>query len=393
VNALNTGGLIPMLILSAHSINRIGLLLAATAMLGPPLSAQPSVTIPDAVSCARCTISTRSIVRIGSADGPGALSGMSSVMLDSRGRYWVFESETPPKVFSSDGRFLETIGSRGEGPGEFMGAGWPIQIPGDSLVLLDQQLRRATIIGPDLRIGRMIRLPGSVYTSVVVHWPDTVISNGRIMSRNALHIPLHTVSFAGSVAEFMRSFGHEGPPPSGYVNPFAAQRRISASRSGGVWISPIGRYELSLWTASGTKMRTIQRTPSWFVPSDDVFLGTPTSPPPATIQGIREDPATGLIWVLISVAARTWREGWPAQPGGREVSVRSIAFEKLTDTRIEVLDPSTGRLVAVGSIPGPASLLRDGRAAVYTVDADDIPRMNIIELRLGGWTSNPTVPR
>ena len=381
-----------MRITPATTPTMISFALVVAMLLPTTARAQPAVTIPDAVSCARCTISTRTIVSIGSSDGPGGLGGMSAVMLDSRGRYWVFESEVLPKVFGSDGRFIQTIGSRGQGPGEFMGAGWPIRIPGDSIVLLDQQLQRATVIGPDLRIGRMIRLPGSVYTSVVVRWPDTVISNGRIMARNAMHVPLHIVSFAGSVAEFASSFGHEGPPPSGYVNPFAAQRRIAASRSGGVWSSPIGRYELSLWTAAGTKVRTIQRTPSWFVPSEEQFLGTPTTPPPATIHGIREDPATGLLWVFISVAARTWREGWPAQPGGREVAVRSIAFEKLTDTRIEVLDPTAGRLVAVGSIAGPASLLEDGRAAVYTVDAEGIPRMNIIELRLEGWPSRSGAP-
>ena len=376
-----------MPIVSVTTVSAIRLAVVAVAvMLATTAGAQPSAMIPDAVSCAQCTISTRSVVRLGSSDGPGALSGMSAVMPDARGRFWVFGTESLPMVFGPDGRFLQTVGTRGEGPGEFMGAGWPLRVPGDSVVLLDQQLQRATVIGPDLRIGRMIRLPGSVYTSVVVRWPDTVISNGRVMTRNAMHVPLHAVSFAGSVAEFVKSFGHEGPPPSGYPNPFAGLRRIAASRSGGVWVSPVGRYELTLWTATGTRVRTIERTPSWFVPSDEQFLGNPTTPPRTTIEGFREDPATGLIWVFISVAARTWREGWPAQPGGREIAARSIAFEKMTDTRIEVLDPSAGRVVAVGSIAGPASLLHDGRAAVYTVDEEGIPRMTIVDVRLEGWT-------
>ena len=52
---------------------------AALATLGVTfttiVNAQPSVVIPDAVSCANCSISTRSVVTLGSTDGPGALSG------------------------------------------------------------------------------------------------------------------------------------------------------------------------------------------------------------------------------------------------------------------------------------------------------------------------------
>ncbi len=356
------------------------------------VQAQPSTVIPDAVSCAACTIVTRTVVSLGSVDGPGALSGPSSVMADSRGRYWVFSYGDLPMMFGADGRYLQVVGTKGEGPGEFQGAAGAFPIPGDSVVVLDGRNRRATIFGPDLKLGRMIRMEGNLAPDVVVRrWPDTVIAGGRIPTREAMHIPLHTASFTGSLTQMLRGFGGADSSEARSGNPAELVRPLSHAASGGAWAGELGRYRLTLWSAAGTKVRTIERKPSWFVPSNDLFMGNPTIPPPATMKGIREEPSSGLLWVFIAVPAATWQDAWPSRIG-REIGIRSIAVEKLTDTRIEVLDPSTGRLVAVGSIPGIASLLRDGRAAVYTVDADGIPRMNIAELRLEGWVPAPRKP-
>ena len=52
------------------------------------------------------------------------------------------------RVFTSQGEFLETLGARGEGPGEFMDldAAWP---RGDTIEAFDRELRRVTRFLPD----------------------------------------------------------------------------------------------------------------------------------------------------------------------------------------------------------------------------------------------------
>ena len=84
------------------------------------------------------------------------------------------------------------------------------------------------------------------------------------------------------------------------------------------------------------------------------------------------------------VAASTWREAWPAGAENlREIASSAIATEKLYDTRIEILDPTTGRVVVQGSLEDPIiTVLSGNRVATYVVDADGIPHMNIVSLRV-----------
>ena len=63
-------------------------------------------------------------LRIGTATaaGPDAFGNAYSVTLDALGRLWIVDSQANEvRVFDGDGRFVRTIGGRGEGPAEFMG--------------------------------------------------------------------------------------------------------------------------------------------------------------------------------------------------------------------------------------------------------------------------------
>ncbi len=67
------------------------------------------------------------------------------------------------RFFSSEGAFLKAVGGEGEGPGEFR---WPSSIEryrGDSLIVFDPQLGRATVLDPQWEVSRVIpfRLAGA----------------------------------------------------------------------------------------------------------------------------------------------------------------------------------------------------------------------------------------
>lgn len=60
-------------------------------------------------------------LRIGSLDGPDALSQVASVDVDASGDIYVLQPrEQSVRVFGADGAFRGTLGGPGEGPGEFL---------------------------------------------------------------------------------------------------------------------------------------------------------------------------------------------------------------------------------------------------------------------------------
>ena len=63
------------------------------------------------------------------------------------------------RVFSSEGRYLRTLGRQGEGPGEFLDLAFIDVVRGDSIVTFDRQLRRITVV--DARSGGLRVLDGT----------------------------------------------------------------------------------------------------------------------------------------------------------------------------------------------------------------------------------------
>jgi hypothetical protein len=353
-------------------------LLSTVPTIAVAQAANP-VVIPDAPTCAKCTIASQVIATIGTTDGPGALSGPRFVLADTRGRFWTFVHDSPPTVFAPDGQFIRQIGRMGPGPGEFVS---PMSgmLAGDSIIVFDGPAQRATVIAPDMSIGRMIRMPFQLIVGVASTWPGETIANGNLRAAGANELPLHRVSFAGADVTTTAHFGRLDPNPM--RGPFAPQQRLSPARAGAVWATEVEWYRITLWSATGEPLTTLERKPTWF--SERGSMGSPTTPPTASIAAIHEDPQTGQLWVFAQVPAATWREAWPAvQPGATDISSRSIAREKLYDTRVEVLDPKAGRVVAVGAVRGMVlNALPGNRITTYVVDSADIPHINIVALRL-----------
>lgn len=86
------------------------------------LSAQEPEQVSGEVTCAECVITLDTVVTVGGLDGPGLelVSMFSGVAVDQRGRILVWQAaEAEIAVFDSTGTYLQTIGGRGEGPGEY----------------------------------------------------------------------------------------------------------------------------------------------------------------------------------------------------------------------------------------------------------------------------------
>ena len=106
-------------------------------------------------------------LRIGTAveGGPDAFGNATSVTLDEMDRLWIVDDQANEvRVFDGDGRFVRTIGGRGEGPAEFMGIGRVGHGPNRQMWVADNRLNRHEIFDTSgTRIGGqrfMTRLGG-----------------------------------------------------------------------------------------------------------------------------------------------------------------------------------------------------------------------------------------
>ena len=113
------------------------------------------VTILPAVDTAAQTSrwTTREILRLGSVDGPAALSNVFDAEFAPDGGFLVAQRDAGLAEFAPDGEYRRTVGRQGPGPGEFtfMGRlGWK----GDTLWAVD--FNRLNLFHADLEFARTI---------------------------------------------------------------------------------------------------------------------------------------------------------------------------------------------------------------------------------------------
>ncbi len=86
----------------------------------------------------------------GEESGPAAVLKPGQFAVDGGNRVHVFESsEGAIKVFDADGRYLRSVGRKGQGPGEFGQAGFLGFCPDGRLLVTDYQNRRTSFFGPE----------------------------------------------------------------------------------------------------------------------------------------------------------------------------------------------------------------------------------------------------
>lgn len=358
-------------------ISGCGLILCMFAAASVADAQAPSIAVPDAPACARCTIGVQRVVTLGDIDGPGSLASVPTVRVDGIGRYWIFAGTELPAVYDTGGRFLRRVGAKDEGPGEYQMPRDGFSIPGDSFVVLDGQLRRGTVVTPDLRATRSFRLPQGFSWVVPVRWPDHTIAYGADVVQS-----LQRVAFGSESARVMGAFG----PTRASRHALPLSLRAARTSDGrGMWSSSVPGYQLQQWTVAGALLKTLTRTPEWFPSASVPSIGWADKPPTPGIADIQQT-TDGLLWVFIDVPSPAWRQAWPPMaPGATHVEGSKIGREYLYRTTVEVIDPQAGRVLArraldewlVAALPG-------GRAAAYGVDADGIPRVTVMRLSLHG---------
>ena len=103
-----------------------------------------TLTWNDFELCADCKLELTEVVRLGDAEGAGAIEGSEPIVTWSARSGYVVAGPTFLQVFDDDGRFVRRIGRRGEGPGEFSAVADAHVVDG-RLVALDRVTRAWSI--------------------------------------------------------------------------------------------------------------------------------------------------------------------------------------------------------------------------------------------------------
>lgn len=305
----------------------------AVLILGAP---QKGSAQQDEPTCARCRIELRRVVAIG--DNNRGLVGehVSTVELD--GRYYVSTVASPDRiqVFDSDGSFLNYIGRRGEGPGEFLFI-QDIEVGPDGNIWVFDDRPYITVYQPDGTLVSTVQVPwGGLTLNGVELLPDTtILINGVIPTPNGVGRWVHawhpTSGILWSLADDQELYRRN------------TELRPLAVDGEGVWVAwGFDRYEVSRYV-DGHLQRRLRPTRTWF---EDYKVQPPPRGgsnddmsvvwrPKARIWDIHV--TNNILWVIGSTADPRWREsrvdGW-------------YNASRYIDSIIEAFDVRTGALLA-----------------------------------------------
>lgn len=144
------------------------------------------------------------VVRLGSLDGAhDAFGRVMDVALSRSGRIVVADDQNHNVVvFGPSGRYVGTMGRKGQGPGEFESP-WKVAVDAqDSVFVWDASLARISVFSPDLRFRRSFAVP-----------PQWLVNSLQFLQDGRLLVaaygrrepgPLHLLSRSGRLE---RSFG------------------------------------------------------------------------------------------------------------------------------------------------------------------------------------------
>lgn len=301
-------------------------ILSASLVLPASLRAQ-TVSIPSTEQCPfpKCRVELVQRRKLVGSDLPSG-GPPTSIAVDARHRTWVAYPDELIRLYAASGQFVREVGRRGGGPAEFRGPYGLTPIAGDSILAFDTETDRAIIISPSLEIGRAVRGVGFLLPVVSLRWPDSLVGSGSILSPKEAGWPLHLLSYRGPEARAIRSFGVErGTSKS--IGLMDQLQRMTFGPDQALWTADFLRLRITQWARNGTMLKRLDLKPSWFATPSTDWIGNPTTPPPPRVAGITFD-STGLLYVVVQVAAADWKSAWPRmKDGAREISARQLRFD------------------------------------------------------------------
>lgn len=301
-------------------------------------SAQISRPIEDE-SCSACEIDVRIVAQLGARSGDGMLElDRNNVRVDELGRYYVY-GVGPPYVwvFGPAGDFIQRIGDRGEGPGEYRMVSGLVSAT-DSVIVFDVLQNRMTIYDAGLSLVRTQRVEPPVAGNNAFALGRAIVLNEGVRTADHVGFPLHVLTSDGRIEHSFGSLtqGLYRPDMREIINLRAISPTLPA---GGVWSAYINQYRVERWdVGAGTVLETLNRDvewfPTWWEPEGDAE----TAPVPVfTDLHVAGD----TLWVMVVVPDPEWRR----HVESTERLYRVTDPDGYKDTVVEAIDLAEGRVI------------------------------------------------
>jgi 6-bladed beta-propeller len=361
---------------SATKTSYVTLVAGLLAIVSTVGVAQPSARSLGTPECPRCRIELDPVLTLRDNGGSAALLGVVGLYAsDSKGRIFVANGLRPDLfVFDKEGQFVQRIGRPGAGPGEFQRISKILITSGDTLRVYDGANARETVFDPSLKVVRHRPLPAR-WLQMAVYPNDLIVAN-IVSSRPALAgLPLHLVSRSG---EITKSFGIQAAI---YRAGFDALlgRSLALGPTGEIFALRNKEYVLEVWDSAGRQIAELTRDVPWF--KNNLYQRRKQGEPPESLNkdGLAVD-SSGMLWALISVPDRRWKQA--LTKGG--VDGETVKSQDLfRDTFVEVFDTRRRRLIASARIDiATFSMFGERLIASLGEDKSGEPTLRIWRLRL-----------
>lgn len=371
---------------------------------GAPVAAQQKIQLPSADRAATLTVQT--IFSVGVADGEPweSFAQVWQVAFDREGRLYVLDTDNQcVHVYSPTGKFVRTIGRRGNGPGEFQSPlGIAITAAGELVV--NDALRGLQVFSLDGSFKRTHSLKdrsGEVVSYIHAHGTDGVFGEIAPVLRAGMQFqggppqtPPRTIGYLPSSGEVRPLY--VAPPPQtqrtemGSDRAFVAQMPIAfAPRL--TWVVLPDRkgiaaangldYRITLVDDQGTQTRVIERAiaPRKVTQADrDAYLNASENEGFVVVTGPNARPgAAERIREARRERLRNMRfaESMPviqklaADPTGR-IWVQRSGTRSADDGPVDLISPEGNYLGTLNGQKLPSAFGPDGRVAY--IERDDL---------------------
>ena len=343
-------------------------------LVGCQLSDDGSSSLRDTPSAwPSCEIELTLSVRVEDAElGP---TGATPWVTSNGSRIYVIDigNQSTIQIFDANtGDFVEEIGRRGQGPDEYMHLEGILAVD-DTVFLFDGGNSRLAVLNDALQPVRTARVAVSPSPLQPLTWVEGIglLAIGWSPTPQGAGLPLHLLASDGSI---VRSFGASLNEPAGGSGTFSAWRVASPTSGPLVWTSRVNRYLIERWDVrDGSLAKRILIDAPWL---DDAFeRGVPVVQRPPMILSLYED-ADGLLWVLVRLNVSDTRSP-PRHGEGREGDLTDF-----WDLRLDVVDPTTGSIIASHQVPDYAGGLMNNRQLVSFEASNNYGQMSVYDTDL-----------
>lgn len=295
--------------------------------------------------CSEC-VNVEEVILLGDEEGPGIYQGAGNVVVDDQGRFWV-TARTHLTVFDSSGAYVMTVGSEGQGPGEFSLISEAYLATNGAIHVYDNRNSRLTALDPDGTVLWTEALPPGVVRSVSPH-PDsgTVVNVEHLEDPEPPAAAVHVVR-GSTVARYTTR--ESGSLRDNFW------RHVAVDGEGIVYAAKNWDYVIDVWNQPGEPLGRIERLGLWErSPAGTSRALVPGVAPSASISDVS---VIDDRWLVVVSWAKTedW-EDWveeQAMPDGRPSLglVPGAGTDKLWDSYVEVIDLKSFELMSTTRLP------------------------------------------